>query len=72
MKYLQQMTNHFLKGACLGSRDLYFKFWSYSHIFGIDKARHFKFRTLTAEEYYCMHDRLLLKGMIVFMITGRL
>jgi len=35
-----------------------------NHIFGIGEAKHFKFRVLTdTEEYYCIHNRLPLKGM---------
>jgi len=35
-----------------------------NHICGIDEARHFKFRVLfDTEEYECVHDILLPKGM---------
>ena len=41
----------------------FFKFYP-SHIFVIGEARHFKFRVLIdTEEYECMHDILLPKGM---------
>jgi len=52
-----------LKGACSESRGPFLKFCP-NHILLTGEARHFKFRILIdTEEYECMHDISLPKGM---------
>jgi len=51
------------KGSWSESTDQFFKLCP-NHIFVIGKARHFKFRIrINTEEYECVHDILLPKGM---------
>jgi len=51
------------KGSLSESRDPFLKYCP-NHVFVIGEARHFKFRVqIDTEEYECMHDILLPKGM---------